>query len=74
MSKKLDELVQGRVNRRSFLRAAAAAAVTAGAAGSATLSAAEKAPTEGSGSQAQDSDKGYRLTQHIADYYKSAAR
>ena len=57
--------------RRQFLRrAAATTGAAAVAATSTTLVAAEvEAATE----PEQEAEEGYRLTQHILDYYKSAA-
>lgn len=71
MSKNTEKVMETRVNRRGFLKAAAAAAVSAGAVGSqaaAALPEAEAAPQSGDAGV-----KGYRLTRHIADYYKTAA-
>jgi len=57
-------------SRRKFLRDASVmggiAAVAAGAPGIALAETAEQATAE-------KPDEGYRLTQHILDYYKSAA-
>ncbi|MCP5425784.1 MAG: formate dehydrogenase [Gammaproteobacteria bacterium] len=59
-------------SRRTFLRASlvnsvgiAAAVVAAGAAAS--------APAEAEPSAPENAGKGYRVTQHVADYYRTAA-
>lgn len=71
MSKQFDEIMQGRVSRRGFLRAAGAAAVAAGAAtGAQIAAAAPQVEVEATPEPAES--KGYRLTRHVADYYKSA--
>lgn len=71
MSKNTEKVMEARVDRRGFLKAAAAAAVTAGAAGSQAVAA---MPEVEAAPQAQDSGaKGYRLTRHVSDYYKTAA-
>lgn len=73
MSKPIDEVMQARISRRGFLTGAAAAAITAGTA--ASPAAAAIVPEEARGqSDDKQGGKGYRLTQHVADYYKSAAR
>ncbi len=69
---KAKDVVEARVDRRGFLKAAAGAAVGAGAMASQTVSAAPE-PIEEKDTAGKESEKGYRLTQHILDYYKSAA-
>jgi len=65
------------LKRRDFLRGSVAAATATGvavtvAAGNSAASVSESALATGSKSE-PDKKEGYRLTKHIADYYKSAA-
>lgn len=69
---KVKEVVEARVNRRGFLKAAAGAAIGAGVAASQAASAAPQ-PVEEENAAGTEAAKGYHLTQHILDYYKSAA-
>jgi hypothetical protein len=63
------------LKRRDFLRGSIAAATGVAAtvaAGNSAASVTESALATGSKSES-DKKEGYRLTKHIADYYKSAA-
>ncbi|MGD8497499.1 MAG: twin-arginine translocation signal domain-containing protein [Chromatiales bacterium] len=69
---KAEKLVEAKVNRRGFLKAAAGAAIGAGVAASQTVSAAPEL-VEDEQTAGNEPTQGYQLTQHILDYYKSAA-
>ena len=56
-------------SRRKFLRDSAAVGAGAAIAASAPASAISLAEKD----EAEDNNKGYRVTEHIAAYYKSAA-
>ena len=57
--------------RRAFLRNAATTGAAAAAV--AAVPGAVIASPEAAGESSQDKAKGYRLTRHVLDYYKSAA-
>lgn len=62
---------QTNVSRRTFLRGTVATA--AGASVAATVPGVVIADTSGASLEPAGKEEGYRLTQHILDYYKTAA-
>lgn len=69
---KAKKVIETRVNRRGFLKAATGAAIGAGVMASQTANAVPESVEDNAGVE-DKSAKGYHLTQHILDYYKSAA-
>ncbi len=62
---------QTKLSRRTFLRGTLA--TSAGAAVAATMPGIAVADASEASTDSGDKEKGYRLTQHIVDYYKTAA-
>lgn len=60
---------QEKVNRRTFLKQGAL--IGGGVAGAAVLSS-EAIAAEGEAPKVEPKDEGYKLTEHVSDYYKSA--
>jgi len=68
--KELKKYAEAKISRRKFLSGGAilsASAVSVAIAPNAAVAASKAEPV------AEKKEEGYRLTQHIADYYKSAA-
>ena len=68
--KELKKYAEAKISRRKFLSGSAAIGASAVAIALAPNVAAAATKTE---VKVEKKDEGYRLTQHISDYYKSAA-